>query len=254
MTSAVDMSTSSAVASPRPQPSPSKVHPWVSPLSTRADEDDPELGPMTKYVRLMHEIAPKPRFVQYREDHADRYVEYVVLSGKSMQPHHRNHFHFIGRDFVFDNYRIFMRFFRHVNVKSMSGAVVFNRDCEGPPGRAHGGAIAAAFDQLLSIVGWSHGFHGFTGQLSISYRRGIPLLQHLYYIANITSVVGKKVAIEMKFVLVETAETKAQMNIEGNERGLVVVDGSGERGLVAAESSGIWSHQPLIPDMFPSAL
>jgi len=88
----------------------------------------------------------------------------------------------------------------------------------------------------------------------VTYRRGIPLLQHLYYFANITSVVGKKVAIDMKFILVETAETKAALNIQGNERGLVIIDGSGERGLVAAESSGVWSHQPLIPDMFPSAL
>jgi len=55
------------------------------------------------------------------------------------------------------------------------GRVTFTRPYEGPPGCVHGGMIAAAFDQVLSVANVMAGTAGPTAELTIRYRKPTPL-------------------------------------------------------------------------------
>lgn len=59
---------------------------------------------------------------------------------------------------------------------STEGEVRFGAAYEGPPGHVHGGLLAAMFDELL---GRSQGSAGFTGRLTVTYRRPTPLHRDL---------------------------------------------------------------------------
>lgn len=69
------------------------------------------------------------------------------------------------------------------------GTVRFGAAYEGPPGHVHGGLLAAMFDELL---GRSQLVPGFTGSLTISYRRPAPLDRDLRIAAWVDRVEGRK--------------------------------------------------------------
>lgn len=69
------------------------------------------------------------------------------------------------------------------------GRVRFGAAYEGPPGHVHGGMIAAMFDELL---GRSQGSAGFTGRLTVTYRRPTPLHRDLDLRAAFDRVDGRK--------------------------------------------------------------
>jgi acyl-coenzyme A thioesterase PaaI-like protein len=53
--------------------------------------------------------------------------------------------------------------------------VVFRRGFEGPPGRAHGGMIAAAFDDVTGFIIGRIGQPAFTGELTVRYVGPTPI-------------------------------------------------------------------------------
>lgn len=53
--------------------------------------------------------------------------------------------------------------------------VVWTEQFEGPVGGVHGGAIAAAFDEVLGIAQMAAGVAGYTGRLEVRYRQVTPL-------------------------------------------------------------------------------
>ena len=69
------------------------------------------------------------------------------------------------------------------------GTVVFDTAYEGPPGHAHGGCVAGMFDELL---GRSQLRAGFTGTLTITYRRPTPLLRTIDVCAWVDRSDGRK--------------------------------------------------------------
>ena len=69
------------------------------------------------------------------------------------------------------------------------GAVVFDTAYEGPPGHAHGGCVAGVFDELL---GRSQLRAGFTGTLTLTYRRPTPLRQRIALCAWVDRSEGRK--------------------------------------------------------------
>jgi hypothetical protein len=69
------------------------------------------------------------------------------------------------------------------------GRVSFDAAYEGPPGHAHGGCVAGVFDELL---GRSQGSAGFTGTLTITYRRPTPLRRDIDLLAWVDRVEGRK--------------------------------------------------------------
>lgn len=63
--------------------------------------------------------------------------------------------------------------------ESVLGTVRFGTNCEGPPGAAHGGAVAAAMDDALGTLVWRMAGFSAAGiptvQLSVQYKKFVPL-------------------------------------------------------------------------------
>jgi acyl-coenzyme A thioesterase PaaI-like protein len=71
----------------------------------------------------------------------------------------------------------------------IEGEVSFGPAYEGPPGHVHGGFVAAMFDELL---GFAQMGPGFTGTLTIRYRKPTPLNRILSLHASVERVEGRK--------------------------------------------------------------
>ena len=71
----------------------------------------------------------------------------------------------------------------------IEGEVTFGPAYEGPPGNVHGGYLAAMFDELLGFAQLSPGF---TGTLTVRYRKKTPLNRELSLRAGVDSVDGRK--------------------------------------------------------------
>ena len=76
------------------------------------------------------------------------------------------------------------------------GTVTFGSAYEGPPGCAHGGFVAAVFDELLGFAQTLTGNPGMTGTLRIRYRKPTPLHTELRLEAHVDRVEGRKNFIE----------------------------------------------------------
>jgi acyl-coenzyme A thioesterase PaaI-like protein len=64
---------------------------------------------------------------------------------------------------------------------------------EGPPGLLHGGVVAGAFDEILSVAQFSSGLAGYTGTLTVRMRKPTPLLRTIEYEAGVDRVDGRKI-------------------------------------------------------------
>jgi thioesterase superfamily protein/uncharacterized protein len=64
---------------------------------------------------------------------------------------------------------------------------------EGPPGRLHGGVIAAAFDQVIGAAAALSGEVFFTGKLTIRYRAAVPLHVPLRFEAELDDVQSRRI-------------------------------------------------------------
>jgi acyl-coenzyme A thioesterase PaaI-like protein len=72
---------------------------------------------------------------------------------------------------------------------AIEGDVTFGPAYEGPPGHVHGGYVCAMFDELLGFAQLSGGF---TGTLTIVFRRPTPLNRRLLLRAWVDRVEGRK--------------------------------------------------------------
>jgi hypothetical protein len=77
--------------------------------------------------------------------------------------------------------------------RELAGQAWFDLQYEGPPTCVHGGAIAELFDELLGSVNILSGVGGFTGTLTIRYRRTTPLCTTLDLVARETGREGRKI-------------------------------------------------------------
>lgn len=67
---------------------------------------------------------------------------------------------------------------------------------EGAPGRAHGGAVAALFDEVMGFVLSIHRTPAYTGRLEITYRAPAPLGVEFEFRARLRSRRGRKLAMD----------------------------------------------------------
>ena len=74
--------------------------------------------------------------------------------------------------------------------------VTLGRAFEGPPGRAHGGAIAALFDEAMGLVNMLNNELAYTAKLDISYRGPTPLGEPLIARSQLTRREGRKLFVE----------------------------------------------------------
>ena len=90
------------------------------------------------------------------------------------------------------------------------GRVTYGAAYEGPPGCVHGGYVAAAFDEVLGFVQGLSGEPGFTGTLTVRYRRPTPLHTELRLLGEIARVEGRKIFAEGRLYAGETLCAEAE--------------------------------------------
>jgi acyl-coenzyme A thioesterase PaaI-like protein len=66
----------------------------------------------------------------------------------------------------------------------------------GPPGGAHGGALAAVLDQFAGYVAVPHGWC-VTGELKLTYKSMVPLEEVVYVASKVTKIEGRRVFCKM---------------------------------------------------------
>lgn len=74
--------------------------------------------------------------------------------------------------------------------------IEFHPRFEGGPGLAHGGAIAAFFDDLMGFVAMMHQMPAVTGKLEVNYLKPVPLGVTLRGEAWLAAVDGRKLTVE----------------------------------------------------------
>jgi acyl-coenzyme A thioesterase PaaI-like protein len=74
---------------------------------------------------------------------------------------------------------------------SVSGTVRFDLQHVGPPYRAHGGMIAAVFDQALGIAAIAGKASGYTGSMTVRYKHATPISEELRFEARIVGAEGR---------------------------------------------------------------
>ena len=65
------------------------------------------------------------------------------------------------------------------------GRITFDESCVGAPGWAHGGMVAAAFDQCMGYRLICQGLPVVTGQLTVTYKQPSPLHKEIVFAAQI---------------------------------------------------------------------
>jgi acyl-coenzyme A thioesterase PaaI-like protein len=91
--------------------------------------------------------------------------------------------------------RIKIRFFKLQSDGSLRGKVWFGPLCEGPPGSAHGGSVAAVLDEAMGQSSWIAGYPVVAAKIEVNFRLPVPLGSLLWLEASITEVQGRKVFI-----------------------------------------------------------
>lgn len=88
--------------------------------------------------------------------------------------------------------RICVRYF-NTPAGHLSGRIWFGPRAEGPPGHAHGGAIAAALDELMGGAAWLAGHPVMTVEMTVRYRTAVRLGQVYTLHGGVERVDGRKV-------------------------------------------------------------
>jgi acyl-coenzyme A thioesterase PaaI-like protein len=93
---------------------------------------------------------------------------------------------------------------------AITGDVHFGAAYEGPPGCVHGGWIAAAFDEVLGYAQSLTGSPGFTGTLTVRYRKPTPLHTELRFESSVLRVEGRKIFVEGRLYAGELMTAEAE--------------------------------------------
>lgn len=83
-----------------------------------------------------------------------------------------------------------------VDGDEVTATVTLQRAHEGAPGRAHGGIVAAVFDDVLGYLLSIRGIPAFTGELTVRYLAPTPIGQPLAFRSRIVDRTGRKVQAE----------------------------------------------------------
>ena len=101
------------------------------------------------------------------------------------------------RSFVSDSVesdRLRVMYFRIGDEPILRAKVWFGPGTEGPPGVAHGGAVASALDEAVGGVAWMLGHRVVVARLTVDFRTMVPLGVDATIEASITGIDGRKVS------------------------------------------------------------
>jgi acyl-coenzyme A thioesterase PaaI-like protein len=91
--------------------------------------------------------------------------------------------------------RLDVRYFVDTTGQRLVGVAWFGADAEGPPGFAHGGAIASLIDDAMGTTAWTAGHRVVTLNMSVNMRAFVPLLAPVRIECNVSGVDGRKVHV-----------------------------------------------------------
>jgi acyl-coenzyme A thioesterase PaaI-like protein len=77
----------------------------------------------------------------------------------------------------------------------VAGRFFVKQDHQGPPGYAHGGVIAAALDEAMSLVLHGQGTHAVTARLEIDLRAPAPVGSFVRLEADVERVEGRRLHV-----------------------------------------------------------
>ena len=98
---------------------------------------------------------------------------------------------FVRRDGSGD--RFALRYFRRPSDGALVGRISFGIGCQGPPGHAHGGSMAALLDDAMGVAAWIAGNMVVAAEITIKFRNMLPLDTVIHLEAWVAEVDGKKV-------------------------------------------------------------
>lgn len=75
----------------------------------------------------------------------------------------------------------------------VEGLITLGIEKEGPPGHAHGGALATMIDEVMGAAAWHNGYRVLAANLNFNYRRPAPLGVELRVRGWIERVDGRKI-------------------------------------------------------------
>jgi uncharacterized protein (TIGR00369 family) len=85
--------------------------------------------------------------------------------------------------------------------KSIVAQFAFDEHKEGPPGHAHGGAVAAVLDEAMGAAAFENDRPGFTATMTVNYRASVPLNNPVEVRARIDRIQGSKTFASAEIVL-----------------------------------------------------
>ena len=89
--------------------------------------------------------------------------------------------------------RLRAHYYRRDQDNAWVGKVWFGPGAEGPPEHAHGGSTAAVLDEAMGGAVWMSGHLAVAAQLTLHYRKMLPLGTVAVVEASVSSVEGRKV-------------------------------------------------------------
>jgi acyl-coenzyme A thioesterase PaaI-like protein len=92
--------------------------------------------------------------------------------------------------------RIRVRYFKTRDKDVLMGRIWFGPGAEGPPGHTHGGAQAAAIDEICGGAVWAHGYKVVALNLETDFGTFVPLNTELVLHGSITRREGRKIFTE----------------------------------------------------------
>ncbi len=105
--------------------------------------------------------------------------------------------------------RFRVRYYRDADLH-LHARIWFGPETQGPPGHAHGGAIAAVMDEALGLAAWAAGYPIVVGNLNVSFRNLLPLETVVTLESEVVSVEGRKIMVHGRLFCGETLFAEGQ--------------------------------------------
>jgi acyl-coenzyme A thioesterase PaaI-like protein len=108
-----------------------------------------------------------------------------------------------------DGNRFRTRYFRDSD-KHLHARIWFGPETGGPPGHAHGGAVAAVMDEALGLAAWAAGYSIVVGNLNVSFRNMLPLERVITLESRVISAQGRKIMVHGRIFCDDTTYAEAE--------------------------------------------
>lgn len=99
--------------------------------------------------------------------------------------------------------RIRARYFVRRSTSEIVGHIHCGQLAQGPPGYAHGGAIAAILDEVMGMAAWQKGLNVVAAEIWVKYRKPTPLWTEFEAHSWVESVEGRRAEVRSRLQLTD---------------------------------------------------